>query len=155
MRTRSIIIALLSLITLSAYGLVQISSLQDFNFGTATLPFSALQQTDSICLYNSANPPNLIVTITGLHDAAGKFQLANGSSRLVYQVKLSNTNDTNYVTFTPGAANLRRGQRNTPLCGAPINRYANFRITIPAASFNDSLTAGTYTDTLSILIVPQ
>lgn len=135
--------------------LVQISSLQDFNFGAVTLPFSTLQKTDLICLYDSGNPPTINVVMTGLHDTSTNFQLANSSSRLTYNVELSNTNRTNYVTFSPGRAALRRAQNRAPTCNGINNLYANLRITVPSTSFSVPLTAGTYTDTLTIMIGPE
>jgi len=137
------------------YGLVQISNLQDFNFGTATLPFSTLQQTDSICLYNSANN-RVWITATGTHDASGNFQLANNTSRIVYQVSVANPGANNFVQLPPGQQQNRTAQTLQATCqGLGTNRFAQLRITIPASSFNNTLTAGSYTDTLTLLLEPR
>jgi spore coat protein U-like protein len=133
---------------------VQITSLQDFNFGTVFPPYSSNErQTDRVCVYNS-DGTTYRITASGLHDSGGLFFMSNGSSTVRYRVRWDGPVGS-FVTLTAGQPTNFDGAHQVLLCaGVRNNQLARLRIVVNNGYLSPIPQAGTYTDTLTLLLEP-
>ncbi len=143
---------LMSGMSAPAFADVQLTSLRDFRLGTIYPPYSSnLRQTDRVCVYNSS-ATTYRMSATGLHDVGCIFHLANGSHTIRYRVRWDGPVGA-FQTFCAGQAVLFDGAHRIPLCaGVPTSRLARLRIIIRSAWLNPTPPAGTYSDTLLLMI---
>lgn len=141
-----------TVITANVGNLVRITNIDD----PITLAPNAggdLVYTDTICLFrNGTDNQNLNLTFSSLN-GAGTFEVADGvNPNIAYTVDvvagaLSAAIVENTATLATGSTD------NTPACVASGGNNASYTLTIPLATIQTAV-AGTYTDTLTILIAP-
>lgn len=142
-----------TVITANIGNLVRITNIDD----PITLAPNAggdLVYSDQICLFrNGTDNQNLNITFTSANGAAGAFQVTDGTNFVAYTVDLT-AGALTAAPLTDATAIAANGSTdNTPGCTASGGNNASYDLTIPLASIQ-AATAGTYTDTLTILIAP-
>lgn len=134
---------------------VQISRLVDVSFGTIANFTTDQSISQTICVYSSAANGGYSVTATG-SGSSGAFTLsASGGNRLRYEVQwAASANQTTGQTLTARVA-LGGLTSNgiTSSCVFGFLPTASL-ITVLRATDLSTVTAGTYTGTLSLLIAP-
>jgi hypothetical protein len=140
-----------TVITANIGNLVRITNIDD----PITLAPNAggdLVYTDTICLFrNGTDNQNLDLTFSSA-TGAGAFEVTDGTNLVAYTVDVAAGALAGAVT--EGAASAANGSTdNTPGCTASGGNNASYTLTIPLASIQAAV-AGTYTDTLTILIAP-
>ncbi|MDF2444826.1 MAG: hypothetical protein K0S46_62 [Moraxellaceae bacterium] len=140
-----------TVITANIGNLVRITNIDD----PITLAPNAggdLVYTDTICLFrNGTDNQNLNLTFSSA-TGAGAFEVTDGTNFVAYTVDVAAGALAGAVT--EGAATAANGSTdNTPACTASGGNNASYTLTIPLLSIQSAV-AGTYTDTLTILIAP-
>lgn len=142
-----------TVITANIGNLVRITNIDD----PITLAPNAggdLVYTDTVCLFrNGTDNQNLNVTFTSANGSGAAFRVTDGTNFVGYTVDLTygaavTTSASNATVFAANGST-----DNTPGCTASGGNNASYALTIPLASIQ-AATAGTYTDTLTILIAP-
>lgn len=130
-----------SLVTVVKEEAVQISNIDDINLGTHDFLAADAVGSDDVCVFNSTG--NYAVTVTS---ASGSFELQSGTDAVAYGVTW------NGADATGGQLTDLAGDVNSPTCNGGTN--ATFEVTVAVADFN-AADSGTYTDTLTLAIVPE
>jgi hypothetical protein len=146
-------------VVFAAPGDVQVTSLRDYAFGTVTPPIAGnITSTDRVCVHREAPPANTDyrVTATGTNSATA-FRLASGPNQIEYRVRWRGGGPNPkppFVTLTAGVPASFTDASPVALCGAgfPNNQRPRLRVQIIPAFLVPIPLAGTYTDTLQILI---
>ncbi len=132
--------------------MLQINNLEDIHFGTVIPDGSDLEINDRVFIYRDTEGRRYAITISGLHDNGGQFNLSNGTDTIQYTVRWDGPRGS-FVTMTPSSKNrFRRTVRVLSCLGEPNNNLARLRIIIPGNALDPIPIAGTYTDTLTILL---
>ena len=131
---------------------VRISSLSDVTFGTLSDLSSDAAQSQSLCLYSDTATNGYNVTATG-GGPGGSFQLTSGLSSLAYEVQWSNASGRNSgVQLSPNVP--LTGQTSAAshqVCSNGPATSASLIVLLRSASLS-SVTAGTYSGTLTLLV---
>lgn len=142
-----------TVITANIGNLVSITNIDD----PITLAPNAggdLVYTDDICLFrNGTDNQNLNVTFSSTNtDGSGAFRVTDGTNLVAYTVDvaagaLAGAVNSDTATAANGSTD------NLPGCSGSAGNNASYTLTIPLASIQ-AAPAGTYTDTLTIMIAP-
>ena len=129
---------------------VQISALTDFTFPpTATTP-APIEQT--ACVYSTTG--SYTIQATSAHASGGAFRLNNAGNYIAYAVGWFNASSggtaASLASGTTSAAQTGADTGSTSCSGGADSRIG---ITIDATTFT-AAPAGTYTDTLTLLVAP-
>ena len=134
---------------------VQISKLSDVAFGTiADLTVDSVS-AQNVCVFSSTAQKGYNIRATG-NGTASAFTLANGSSKLAYEVQWSpnsgrttGTGLTTNVTLTG-----QRTNANNATCSSGPATTASLIVIIRAASLS-AAAGGAYSGTLTLLVAPE
>lgn len=128
--------------------LVQISRLDDLNFGTYG-GTGALNGAEQFCVYRNGTGAYQ-VTLTG-SGAGSAFTIANGANTMAYTATYND--GTGAVPVTSGTVITgRAGHATSTNCGAADNSTVNISI---AESVLQANPTGTYQGTLTLLVGPE
>jgi spore coat protein U-like protein len=131
-----------SVVTVIKQNAVQISNVDDLTFPSlAVMDGTNNSLDDDVCVFNSTG--SYAVTVTSNNP---NFELLNGTNAIGYGVTW------NGVDATTGQLTGLTGDSTSTNCSGGTN--ANFEVTVSVADFN-SAAPGTYTDTLTLAIVPE
>lgn len=142
------------------YATVQVTGLQDFNFGTITVPFSdqVLEHSFCVCRQSALGMANQYnVTVTSSHENSGQFFMSNGSDTLKYTVSWDDTLTGGYTVLDSGVESTGYTTARTTIvlignCAiCPSGNTARMQLTISENSLTTAK-SGNYSDTLTILI---
>lgn len=149
-----VVFCLLTMLAIKAWASVQITNLKDFDFGTVFPPYSGnFVQNDRVCIYNS-DATSYRITVTGMHDVGNDPFLASGNNTIRYRVRWDGPVGP-FRTLNMGQANDFDGASQTLLCsGVPNNQRPRLRIVIRNSWLSPTPLAGSYSDTLTILLEP-
>ena len=130
--------------------LVQITDVADITLTAATAA-DPLAGSDSVCVYSNASG-NLYEITAQSANGSGSFLLSDGSNTMAYTVSWTDADSTN-VSLTEGA------QSNSNLDGSASTTCSDsltssVALNVPAATWTTS-PAGTYTDTLTLVVAPN
>jgi len=126
---------------------VQISNVDDLDLGTMNLASADITATDEVCVFNTTATYSVTVSSSN-----GVFELRDGAEAIPYAVSWADDDLVPAGVVYGVAETAQLGDNLDPTCGAGTN--ASFGITITQADFNNAA-AGTYTDTLTLLINPE
>ena len=157
MKIANKIILLVVFLIFSRFSLadVQISNLQDIQFGSLTYPFNEdLSYTNSICVYNSNRREKYYrINVSGMHDSNGKFYLSNGNSTIQYGIKWTGGRTTQ--DLTPNQGYSFRGASSKVGCrGTPDKKLPQMEVYINSSFLSPAPKSGNYSDTITILLEP-
>lgn len=131
---------------------VRISSLSDVTFGTLSDLSSDAVQSQSLCLYSDTPTSGYNVTASG-GGPGGAFQLTSGLSSLPYEVQWSSSSGrSSGVQLSPNVP--LTGQTSAAshqVCTNGPASSASLIVLLRSASLS-SVTAGTYSGTLTLLV---
>jgi spore coat protein U-like protein len=129
--------------------LVQISDLDDFSFGTVD-GTQEVTQTDGVCVWS--NTGGYEVSASSSSGGGTNFQMDGpDNATLNYNVAWNHSNGANNGTSLDSAQQISGKPFNGgPNCGGNTN--ATLLVTLPTQS---DVTAGSYSDTLTISVSPQ
>jgi hypothetical protein len=140
-------------VTLTIPDRVQITGLQDINFGTFVS--GDFNNDFPICVYSNTPTAQYGVTATG-DGAASAFTLTNGTDTIPYRVFWNETAGTTVgelqLTATTKLGNRAGANQQSYTCSTGGDS-ANLHVSILDANMR-SITNGTYTGTLTLLIDP-
>ncbi len=148
-----IIATLLMGSTISLWGSVQITSMDDVAFGSVSaVPGSS---TFDVCIFsNNTGSRRYNITATSANPSGNLFRMKNGASNyLTYAMaycviaSCSYANLSHNVTITG-----LTGGNSSQTCSGSTN--IRFRVTVDSTSFSSAI-SGAYSDTLSIIIGPS
>lgn len=130
--------------------LVQITDVADITLTAATAA-DPLAGNDSVCVYSNASG-NLYEVTASSANGSGSFELSDGSNTMVYTVNWTDS-ASSQVALTEGA------QTSSNLAGSASTSCADTKtssvaLSVPAATWTTS-PAGTYTDTLTLVVAPN
>lgn len=141
-----------TVITANIGNLVRITNIDD----PITLAPDAggnLVYTDEICLFRNGNDDqNLDITFSSA-TGTGAFEVTDGTDAIAYTVSLTAGSLTNASVTEASAIAANGATDNLPGCTGSGGNNASYTLAIPLSSIQTA-TAGTYTDTLTILIAP-
>ncbi len=151
-KSQLIITSFLLLFTTVALADVQITNLQDYQFGDIDL-HNVNQVNHSFCVYNSNSLSKDYTVQVYSNDADGHYVMTNGISKLPYDVKWSPiaTGGLGYQTLSPNTPLRMDNASQVTACGGRDN--ANMQISVNPTVLS-SITAGAYSTTLNIVISP-
>jgi hypothetical protein len=131
---------------------VNVSDLQDTVVGQLGF-LSDLRLTQDICVYSSTGQYSVIATSL---NGTSAFNLSSGSAQIAYEVQwAASPGQTSGVGLSPNVA-------SPPFTSAATNQKCNSGpvssatlIVVIRSSVSENARAGTYSDTLSILLSPN
>lgn len=132
---------------------VQVSGLQDINFGTFVS--GDFDTNYPLCVYSNTPTARYGITITG-DGAGGAYTLTNGTDTIPYQVFWNETAGTTVgeLVLTAGTKLGNRSNANqVSYTCATGGDSANLRVWIQDANMR-GITNGTYTGTMTIFVDP-
>jgi hypothetical protein len=134
---------------------VRIRQFNDFVFGTLGSAPVDTSLADSICIYSTAVGGRYTVTARGSGNN-GAFTLASGSSTLPYEVQwASAANQSSGSALSPNVAFATTTTNQTNAnCNQPASLTASL-IVMLRASAEQSVQAGSYSGTLTLLVAPN
>ena len=142
-----------SLVTIVKDNAVQISKVDDIDFGNQSTLTADAVASDQVCVFASTGGYNITASGDGVGNA---FTLsAGGTSVLPYSVRWNEGAVTS--TLLPGApATGFVGNSAAADCGGTgdANTNASFEVTIDQTNFNMAA-AGTYSGTLTLKVMPE
>lgn len=130
---------------------IQITALQDIT-GTH-VPGSPFNGSSPACVYTNNPTGNYDVTMSSANaDAANNFRLNDGGTFVTYNATYNDGNSS--AAMSSGQINQTFDNANTssPTCGG--TPQSTISISVPAANL-DAVGAGTYSDTITILVAPR
>src|SRR6056297_293978 len=127
----------------------------EFRFPPITsLPLSSdLILVQDACIYSDNSVLRVKISASGLHDTSNNFRLEDASGTyIVYQAFITNSGATNYgVRLRPNRTRNKTAQNTSQNC-SEAGTKSLMRIRIRQNSFPNNPTAGTYTDTLTLIV---
>lgn len=142
---------LLLLIQNSVFGVVRITKMNDFIFGTWS-GVGQLQSTDAICIYESSARVTYGITASG-SGIGGAFTVSNGTTPIAYSVEFTGSNPANtFITLNSTIkTTFGRSHANTT-CSGGTN--AQVRVTFTQANLLAG-EAGSYSGVLTVRLDPS
>lgn len=132
-----------------------ISGLSDLTFTSVNFSGVNSSMSEDICVYSSTSPENYQITATG-SGTGGSFTLASGSDTLAYQVAWNSspgqTNGTPLSANAPSTTQSSSAAQKT--CNSGPATSASLIVTIPYSAV-DAATAGNYSGTLNLTVIPE
>ena len=124
---------------------VQITNMDDLDLGTHAQLSTDQAATDDVCVFAS----NITYFVT-VSSANGAFQMVGSdpANTLDYSIRWGATP----LTYNTQIGTAQTGDANDATCGGTEN--ASYTVTVAQADFN-SATYDTYSDTLTVSIVPE
>jgi len=142
----------LLLLTSMAVANVQITNLQDYQFGEIDL-HNINAVNHPLCIYNSDSTSNSYLVQIYSNAAGGKYVMTNGISQLPYSIKWSPVaaGGAGYQALSPNIPLHMDNASNELNCGGRDD--ANMEISVNPTELS-GVTAGSYSTTLNIVISP-
>lgn len=143
-----------------AFSEVQITGLQNVQFGAVFAPFTDQSNTISFCVCRQSplgTETQYNVTVTSANGGSGHFEMTNGEETLAYFVSWSDLLTGGFTTLSSGslATGFTTIRTTTPVLGGcdtcPLGNTARLRVSVLATAL-EKAPAGSYTDTLTIVI---
>lgn len=135
---------------------VRISALSDVTFGTIANFASDSFRSQSVCVYSKSPPLDRYRITASGSGPAGSFRLTSGSDSLPYEVQWRDV--SGQATGTPLVAGqpLTAQQNSATVddCSKGPATTGSVIVILRAAAVG-SVTSGTYTGTLSLLVAPE
>ena len=125
---------------------VQITGLNDVTLTESGTDYVA---ADNVCVYSTGVPYNVTMTSS----AASGFQLTSGSNTLAYSVTWTDEDGTP-ATVSEGTPLTGQTSTGDATCSTSGGTNTNFEITVASADYTAAV-AGSYTDTLTIVVAPD
>ncbi|MGH1469992.1 MAG: hypothetical protein ACRBCS_02285 [Cellvibrionaceae bacterium] len=136
-------------VTITIGDVVQVSVEQDVNL-TYT-PGVDSTGTTGLCIYRNSDA-DVDVTLTSANDNAGAFRMADGTNFITYSVDLSGST-TALTGIASAFLNTLSDEDNTSSsCSGGYSH--DLDVTVTAANL-DAAQAGTYSDTVTVLVAPN
>ena len=137
-------------VTIIKQNAVQLTKVDDLDFGNVGFMASDTTLSDDVCVFSSTTDYNVTMS-SG--QGPGAFAVADGGNSIPYTVSWTDgtTTATDPVVSGTQIADDFTGDDADPDCGGGTN--ASFSVTIGAAGFNAAPT-GSYSDTLTLLVEP-
>lgn len=132
--------------------LIQITKLQDFNFGSWP-GFGDVQDSRDFCVFRNGYG-GFSLTATGNNDSGGEYRVSSGSSVIPYAVEFSDGGSWFSVapsTTLSGSTTGFSGD-STRDCGGGVTH--SMRVTMLEANLT-ATDVGNYSDTITILVQPE
>jgi hypothetical protein len=129
---------------------VQISGLSDFTFPPSATTPAPIEQT--ACVYSTTGAYTVVATSS--HAAGGSFRLNNGASFINYEVNwygVASGGTASSLSSGTQSGNQAGADTTSTSCGGGAD--SRIGIAIDAVSFT-AAPAGTYSDTLTLLVAP-
>ena len=133
-----------------------ISGVTDLTFSSVSFTSPSTTMSEDICVYSSSFPEKYQITASGSGNG-GSFTLASGTDTLAYQVAWSSSPGQTSGGTTLSAGVPLTGQTSSAsqkTCNSGPATSASLIITIPYSAV-DAATAGNYTGTLSLTVIPE
>jgi len=132
-----------------------ISGLSDLTFTSVNFSGVDASMNQDICVYSSTFPEKYQITASG-SGTGGSFTLASGSDTLVYQVQWNSS--PGQASGTPLSAGVplagQSSSASQKTCNSGPATSASLIVTIPFSAV-DAATAGNYSGTLSLTVIPE
>lgn len=131
--------------------LIQISALNDINFGTVSATLAAQEH---FCVYRNGGGNYAVALDSANGAAAGDYDLTSGGNRIAYTVRWDidgDASDGTTVVEGAGAAGSYAGHTTSTTCGGSDN--ADLEVLLDSVEVA-AAPAGAYTDTLTITVTP-
>jgi hypothetical protein len=113
---------------------------------------------DDVCVFSNVGSGTYAVTMTSANESAGAFRVTDGGGNFAAYNAYWNdvTTTTGRVAVTSSVQLTTQTGANTvsPTCASGPANTGNFSVNVPAANLT-GVPAGSYTDTITILITPQ
>lgn len=134
---------------------VRIRQLADIAFNTVSATPVDQSRADNLCIYSAAASGRYTITARG-SGSSNAFTLASGGNALPYEVQwASSANQSSGTTLSPNVAlAATTTNRNNSNCNQPASLTATL-IVVLRASAQQSVQAGTYSGTLTLLVAPN
>lgn len=133
-----------------------ISGLTDLTFTSVSFTSPSTTMSEDICVYSSSFPEKYQITASG-SGIGGSFTLASGANTLAYQVAWSSSpgqtsGGTSLSAGVPLTGQTSSASQKT--CNSGPATSASLIVTIPYSAV-DAATAGNYSGTLSLTVIPE
>ena len=135
--------------------LVQVSNLNELNLGTYS-PLIAPATSDDLCVYRrGASAGDYVLTLTSANQGGGtSFQMVSGANLLPYTVKYEKIDGSAQVTPASGTTISRFSEANNQSISCTTGTLTNtIRVSVTQVDA-DAAKAGSYMDTLTLLVAP-
>lgn len=139
-------------ITITKADQARITSVTDINLGTWTIATGAPTGFDDVCVYTSTG--SYEVTTTSANNTGASYRLYDGSANyIVYTVNWNDATGGGGAAMTHGTAMTgQTGDSTSETCSGGQN--ASVQVDITNANMIAAV-AGTYTDTLTMVVAPE
>jgi hypothetical protein len=145
-----------STITATIPSLGRVSGIADLALGSFD-GVTDMDGSDDVCVYSNVGTGTYAVTMTSANASGGVFRLTDGSNFASYNAFWNDAAGTaGRISVTSGAQLTTQTGANTvnSVCASGPANTGNFSVNVPAANLT-GVPAGSYTDTITILITPQ
>ncbi len=131
--------------------LVQITDVNDITLSAASASDPLVGSDSSVCVYSNASG-NLYEITASSANGSGSFLLNDGSNTMAYTVNWTDSAATT-VALSEGAQSSSNfaGSASTSCADTKVSSVA---LSVPAATWTTS-PAGTYNDTLTLVVAPN
>ena len=142
-----------SIVTIVKDNAVQISKVDDIDFGNQSTLTADAVASDQVCVFASTGGYNITASGDGV---GGAFTLSDGGSGVLPYTVSWSEGAVNSALLPGAAATGFIGDSSAADCGGAgdANTNATFEVTIDQTNFNMAA-AGTYSGTLTLKVMPE